>query len=61
MKYSNCNKSIHGIAHPLSAHCGLPHEIANATTLPYVMEFNGEVPEVQTKFKDIARIMGFDV
>ncbi|MFB4474892.1 MULTISPECIES: iron-containing alcohol dehydrogenase [Bacillaceae] len=43
MKYSNCNKSIHGIAHPPSAHCGLPHGIANATTLPYVMGFDVSV------------------
>jgi len=52
---------VHGIAHPLSAHCGLPHGIANATTLPYVMEFNAEVPEVQTKFKEIAEAIGLDV
>lgn len=52
---------VHGIAHPLSAHCGLPHGVANATTLPYVMEFNADVPVVQAKFKDIANAMGFDV
>ena len=52
---------VHGIAHPLSAHCGLPHGVANATTLPYVMEFNAGVPKVQTKFKEIAAAIGLDV
>ena len=33
---------VHGIAHTLSAHFGLSHGMANATVLPYVMEFNAE-------------------
>lgn len=50
---------VHGIAHPLSAHCGLPHGVANAIGLPFVMEFNGmTVPE---KLKEIALAMGLDV
>lgn len=50
---------VHGIAHPLSAHCGLPHGVANAIGLPFVMEFNGmKVPE---KLKEIALAMGLDV
>lgn len=50
---------VHSIAHPLSAHCGLPHGVANACGLPYVMEFNAEV--VPEKTKDIAIAMGLDV
>lgn len=50
---------VHSIAHPLSAHCGLPHGVANACGLPYVMEFNAEV--VPKKTKDIAVAMGLDV
>jgi alcohol dehydrogenase len=50
---------VHSIAHPLSVHCGLPHGVANACGLPYVMEYNAEaVPE---KTKDIAVAMGLDV
>jgi len=50
---------VHGIAHPLSAHCHLPHGVANAIGLPFVVEFNGiAVPE---KTKDIALAMGLDV
>ena len=50
---------VHGIAHPLSAHCGLPHGVANAIGLPFVMEFNSV--SVPKKTKDIALAMGLDV
>lgn len=50
---------VHSIAHPLSVHCGLPHGVANACGLPYVMEFNSKV--VPDKMKDIAVAMGLDV
>lgn len=39
--FSNANLGlVHGIAHTLSAHFHLAHGMANATILPYVMEFN---------------------
>lgn len=41
--FSNANLGlVHGIAHTLSAHFGLPHGMANAAVLPYVIEFNAE-------------------
>ena len=41
--FSNANLGlVHGIAHTLSAHFHLPHGVANATVLPYVMEYNAE-------------------
>ena len=41
--FSNANLGlVHGIAHTLSAHFGLAHGMANATVLPYVMEFNAD-------------------
>lgn len=45
--FSNANLGlVHGIAHTLSAHFGLAHGMANATVLPYVMEYNaGSCPE----------------
>lgn len=50
---------VHGIAHPLSAHCGLAHGVANAAVLPYGMEYNADsVPE---RMKDMAKAMGLDV
>lgn len=33
---------VHGIAHTLSAHFHLAHGVANATVLPYVMEYNAD-------------------
>lgn len=52
---------VHAIAHPLSVYCGLPHGVANACTLPYVMAFNAKDTNVQKRNKEIARAMGIDV
>ena len=49
----------HAIAHPLSAHCHLPHGLANAVVLPYVMQFN--LIASPKKFKEIAVAMGEDI
>lgn len=39
--FSNANLGlVHAIAHTLSAHFHLPHGMANAAVLPYVMEYN---------------------
>ncbi|MGE4543237.1 MAG: iron-containing alcohol dehydrogenase [Pedobacter sp.] len=50
---------VHSIAHPLSVHCGLPHGVANAAGLPFVMEYNAAVAGEKTR--DIALAMGLDV
>lgn len=50
---------VHSIAHPLSVHCGLPHGVANACGLPYVMEYNAEV--VPERTIDIGVAMGLDL
>ncbi|WP_101845029.1 iron-containing alcohol dehydrogenase [Halobacillus sp. Marseille-P3879] len=52
---------VHAIAHPLSVYCGLPHGVANASTLPYVMAFNATDEHVQYRHRDIARHMGIEV
>ena len=52
---------VHAIAHPLSVYCGLPHGVANATTLPYVMAFNGRDKNVQKRNRDIASAMGINI
>jgi alcohol dehydrogenase class IV len=47
---------VHGMARPLGAQLHLPHGLANALILPYVMEFSAmAAPE---KYAEIARIMG---
>jgi alcohol dehydrogenase len=45
--FSNANLGlVHAIAHTLSAHFHLAHGTANATVLPFVMEYNADsVPE----------------
>jgi alcohol dehydrogenase class IV len=48
--------SVHGLSLPLGGHFGIPHGVANAIMLPYVMRFNIEAcPE---KFVDIAKALG---
>ena len=58
--FSNANLGfVHAIAHTLSAHFGLAHGMANATVLPYVMEFNAEsCPE---KMVELAKAIGLPV
>lgn len=31
---------VHSMAHPMGAHCNVPHGVGNAIALPYVMEYN---------------------
>jgi len=41
MSFSNSGLgAVHGLAHPIGAHFGVPHGLACAVLLPYVMEFN---------------------
>jgi alcohol dehydrogenase len=50
---------VHGITHAIGAICRVPHGVANALMLPYVMEFNAfAVPE---RFRDIAIALGENV
>lgn len=60
MAFSNVGLGIvHSMAHPLGARYDVPHGVANALLLPYVMEYNK--PAALKKFGDIARAMGVDV
>lgn len=58
--FSNANLGlVHAIAHTLSAHFGLAHGMANASVLPYVMEYNAQAcPE---KMVNMAKIIGLHV
>ena len=58
--FSNANLGlVHGIAHTLSAHFHLAHGVANATVLPYVMEYNADsCPE---KMVDLAKAIDLPV
>jgi alcohol dehydrogenase len=57
LSFSNCGLGIvHSLAHQLGSEYDLPHGVANAILLPYVMEFN--LSACLHKFADIAKAMG---
>ena len=60
MGFSNVGLgAVHGMAHPLGAFYNIPHGVANALLLPYVMEYN--MPSSIQKYKKIAQAMGCDI
>lgn len=59
MGFSNVGLGlVHGMAHPLGALFDIPHGVANALLLPYVMQFNMEASI--EKYAKIAIAMGVD-
>lgn len=59
MAFSNVGLGlVHGMAHPLGAYYDIPHGVANALLLPYVMEYN--MPSAKAKYRQIAQAMGID-
>ena len=56
MAFSNVGLGlVHGMAHPLGAIFDIPHGVANALLLPFVMEFNASA--ALDKYTDIAKAM----
>ncbi|MED0702302.1 MULTISPECIES: iron-containing alcohol dehydrogenase [Aeribacillus] len=51
--------NVHAISHTFGGVFNIPHGIANAVLLPFVMKFN--LPACPEKFKDIAAALGKDV
>lgn len=59
MAFSNVGLGIvHSMAHPLGARFDIPHGVANALLLPYVMEYNKSA--AMKKYGDIAKALGVD-
>ena len=59
MAFSNVGLGlVHGMAHPLGAYYDIPHGVANALLLPFVMEDNKEA--AKAKYRTIAEAMGVD-
>ena len=59
MAFSNVGLGlVHGMAHPLGAYYDIPHGVANALLLPFVMEYNKEA--AKAKYRKIAEAMGVD-
>jgi alcohol dehydrogenase len=51
--------NVHAISHTFGGVFNIPHGIANATLLPYVMQFN--LPACPERYRDIALALGEDV
>ncbi|MGE5618911.1 MAG: iron-containing alcohol dehydrogenase [Sphingomonadaceae bacterium] len=59
MGFSNTRLTIvHSMSQPVGGHFGVPHGVANAILLPYVMEFN--LIGNPQRFADVARALGVD-
>ncbi len=59
MGFANTRVTIvHSMSHPVSGFHGVPHGVANAVLLPYVMDFN--LIGNPQRFADIAEAMGED-
>ena len=59
MGFANTRVTIvHAMSHPISGYYGVPHGVANAVLLPYVMEFN--LIGNSARFSDVARALGED-
>lgn len=51
--------AVHALSHQVGGLYGVPHGLANAVLLPYVMEFNR--PQVPVAFVEVAAALGEDV
>ena len=50
--------AVHAISHPVSAHHGVHHGLANAILLPYVLKYNR--PAIAGKMVRLGRVLGLD-
>jgi alcohol dehydrogenase class IV len=51
----------HSLSHPCGAHYDVPHGIANAINLPWVIEYNAAGGEdIATKYRDICELFGLE-
>ncbi|MGP2544270.1 lactaldehyde reductase [Yersinia sp. 2541 StPb PI] len=59
MGFSNVGLGlVHGMAHPLGAFYNMPHGVANAILLPYIMRYNAAY--TGERLRQIAMAMGLD-
>lgn len=49
---------VHSIAHTFGAEYGVPHGLANAITLPYVLRFNSRDDRTQERYNQLANFVG---
>jgi alcohol dehydrogenase len=59
---SNAIGIAHSLSHPAGAHYDVPHGVANAINLPWVIEFNAEGGEdIAARYRDINDLLGLEV
>jgi alcohol dehydrogenase class IV len=52
----------HSLSHPAGAHYGVPHGVANAIHLPWVIEFNAAGGEaIADRYREINEVLGLEV
>lgn len=51
----------HAAAHTFGARYKIPHSIATALALPYIMEYNAQEPAVKERLRMVAQEMGVDI
>jgi len=53
--------STHAMSHPVGAHYGVPHGVANAIHLPHVIRFNAEDgADAADRYRDVGELLGFE-
>ena len=61
MAFTNVSLGIvHSMAHTLGSHFHVPHGVANAMLLPYVIQFNSKNEDAQDRYQQLADICGVD-
>ncbi|WP_414151116.1 iron-containing alcohol dehydrogenase [Acetobacterium carbinolicum] len=51
----------HGIAHAFGGRFGTSHGLLNAIALPYVLEYNGQDPQVAEELEQLSRLIGKNI
>lgn len=49
---------VHGISHAVGGRFGVPHGLANAVVLPYVIEYNMNDEVARVKYEKLAELLG---
>ncbi|MDR1481126.1 MAG: iron-containing alcohol dehydrogenase [Synergistaceae bacterium] len=49
---------VHSIAHSFGGEFGVPHGLANAITLPYIIEFHKSDEKVSERYRQLANLLG---
>jgi alcohol dehydrogenase len=53
--------SVHAMSHPVGAHFGVPHGVANAIHLPHVIRFNAEGgSDIADRYRDLCELLGLE-